>query len=217
MKFSAGIAFPEADQFMVGQVDKDGLYQIENLTEALKHVTNFDCAIDGGAHVGLWSKVMAWNFKRVIAVEPSPDTFEALVWNLGERGFERSMNVECRNVALGDKPGMVSMHLQPDQAQRANTGARFVKPGGAIPVETIDSWHLESLGFLKLDIEGSEPLALKGAEKTLKRCRPVVLFENKHLWTHNLGLPKNAVSKLLESVGYRFAAQVSRDQIWVAR
>lgn len=214
MQFVNGLAFPEADRFMVNELKADGTYQIENLLEGLKHVTNFDCAIDGGAHIGTWSKVMAEKFGKVIAVEPSADTFEALAWNLAQAGID---NVDIKKVALGDAPGTVRMDLTADQAERANTGARFTQPGGTIPVETIDSWNLPSLGFLKLDIEGSEFVALRGAVQTLKRCKPIVLFENKFLWTRNFGLPKNVVAKLLEGIGYRFIAQVSRDQVWGPR
>lgn len=213
-----GMWFPISDRFMVDELRADGTYQIDNLMAALRHVTNFDCAIDGGAHVGAWTRVMSMRFARVIAVEPSEDTFEALLWNTRGSAFEEPLsNVACRNVALGDAPGYVTMALDPDQAARANTGARFVEAGGSIPVETIDSWHLPSLGFLKLDVEGSEPHALRGAVETLKRCRPIVLFENKWLWTKHYGLPKNIVAKFLEGLGYRMLEQVSRDQIWGPR
>jgi FkbM family methyltransferase len=211
VKIARGLAFPDADQFMVDQVKFDGTYQIENLQAGLRHVTNFDCAIDGGAHVGTWSKVMSQRFHRVLAVEPSPDTFEALAWNLQAWNCT---NVEAHRVALGDAPGVVHMHLNAEQAKKANTGARYTQPGGDIPVQTIDNWDLPSLGFLKLDIEGSELVALRGAKDTLARCRPIVLFENKWLWSVNHGHPKNAVAKFLTAQGYRLLEQVSRDQIW---
>jgi FkbM family methyltransferase len=214
MKMHAGLAFPDADRFMVNELKVDGTYQIENLTAALQHVTNWDCAIDGGAHIGTWSKVMSAKFARVIAVEPSADTFEALTWNLTQAGCT---NVDCRQLALGEIRRTVQMRLEPEQANRGNTGARFIAPGGTIPVETIDSWQLPSLGFLKLDIEGSEYAALKGARETLKRCRPVVLFENKWLWTRHYGIAKNAVARFLDDLGFGLLGQVSRDQIWGPR
>lgn len=211
MQFVNGVAFPDADRFMVAELKGDGTYQIDNLMAALRRVTNHDCAIDGGAHIGAWTRVMSAHFSRVIAAEPSADTFEALTRNMEQFGCA---NVECRNLALGDAPGSVQMRLAPEQEQRANTGARFVEAGGSIPVETIDSWNLPSLGFLKLDVEGSEPAALRGAVETLKRCRPIVLFENKWLWTKHYGLPKNIVARFLEGLGYHLLEQVSRDQIW---
>ncbi len=120
-------------------------------------------------------------------------------------------------ISPGDAPGFVRMELNAEQAKKANTGARYTRPGGVIPVETVDSWNLPSLGFLKLDIEGSEPLALRGAKDTLRRCKPIVLFEAKFLWVHNHGLPKDAVSTFLKQQNYRFIERVSRDEIWGPR
>lgn len=211
MKLHAGWQFPDADQFMVHELGCDGTYQIAHLEAALKHVRVHGCAVDGGAHVGTWSKVMSQWFDRVIAVEPSSDTFECLQANMAAYGCA---NVICRNIAIGNAPGTVAMALDAENAARQNTGARFATAGGAIPVETIDSWHLDDLGFLKLDIEGSEFVALQGARETLKRCKPVILYEAKRLWTRHFGLPKDAVSSFLTAHGYRMVEKISCDEIW---
>lgn len=211
MQIVNGLAFPDADRFMVDEVKADGTYQLSHLQTALGYVTDFSCAIDGGAHIGTWSKVMSSRFARVIACEPSPDTFEALTWNMAQANCD---NVDARNIALGDAHGYVEMDLDDRQKALANTGARFTRPGGSIPVETIDSWNLPSLGFLKLDVEGSEFVALRGAKDTLHRCKPIVLVEMKWLWARNFGLPKDVVAKFLDGHGYQMFAQVSRDQVW---
>lgn len=213
MKTAKGWAFPEADEFMVAELKDDGTYQAPNLYAALDFVTDFSCAIDGGAHIGTWSKLLNERFQRVIAVEPSPDTFAALVTNMAAFGCAQ---VESRNVALGKTAGFVSMTLDEKGASMKNTGARFVQPGDEIRMVTIDSWNLPTLGFLKLDIEGSEPAALEGARATLKRCKPVVLFEHKFLWKR-FGLPREACAQILKPLGYRQVATVSRDEIWAVR
>lgn len=214
MKLHHGWAFPEADRFMMAEISPSGEYQRAQLDAALRRVTDWTMAIDAGAHIGTFAKVMSGRFEKVIAVEPSPDTFECLDVNLSNAGCT---NVERRHVALGREPGFVHMELTSEQETRANTGARFIKPGGSIPVETIDSWELPSLGLLKMDVEGSEPAVLAGAKDTIKRCQPVILVEMKWLWTKTYGIPKDAVSKFLTHHGYLMADQVSRDQVWVHR
>lgn len=210
MKVVAGLVFPDADQFMCREVRPDGSYQADHLVAAIRFVSDRRCAVDGGAHIGQFSKPMAALFERVIAVEPAADSFECLRANLTKFGLT---NVETRNVALGSDVGLVSMALDKKQAARGNTGGRYVVSGGTIPVERIDDWNLPHLGFLKLDVEGSEPFALAGAVETLKRCRPIVLFEDKAFW-QRYGLPKFAPQDFLMGIGYRFLASVGRDAIW---
>jgi FkbM family methyltransferase len=205
-----GWYFPDADEFMVGHLGKDGTYQKSHLDAALKHVTDWSCALDCGAHIGTWSKLMAEKFQQVIAFEPSPDTFEALQANLAQFGCA---NVQAMNVAVGRAPGLVSMHLDSRGRDLKNTGARFVRDGGDIELVTIDSLNLKSLGFLKMDIEGSEVEALEGASQTIQRCKPIILFENKNMWAR-FGRERQAPQLFLQRHRYREVEKVSMDVIW---
>lgn len=214
MKLAKGWAFPESDVFMINELKDDGSYQAGNLRIALQYVTDWSLSVDGGAHVGTWSRLMSPVFQRVIAVEPSADTFEALACNMKQFNCE---NVELKNLALGEMAGRVSMVLDGRGLELKNTGARHTGVGKDVAVETIDSWNLPSLGFLKLDVEGSEFVALKGARETLKRCKPIVLFEDKKLWFKHHGQPKNSVEVFLASVGYQEVARASMDAIWSPR
>lgn len=214
MKTRYGWVFPDADEFMINEIKPDGGYQASHIAAALRYVTDWSLAMDCGAHVGTWSRTLAGRFARVIAVEPSDDTFEALRANMSQFGCA---NVELHQVAVGASAGTVSMApLDPRAEALKNTGARFVSEGGTIPRITIDSLQLPSLGFLKLDIEGSEPLALEGARETLIRCRPVVLFENKGFWRHRFNQVKDAPQRMLASVGYAEVEIAGKDVIWRA-
>lgn len=213
LKTVHGWAFPAADEFMSKELRADGTYQLPHLQAALAYVTDFSCAIDAGAHIGTWTKPLSSLFARVIAVEPSPDTFAALELNVARFCVG---SVQTKACALGAAAGRVSLELDGKNQARKNTGARYVLPGGTIPCETIDSWGLPSLGFLKLDVEGSEPDVLDGALRTLARCRPIVLFENKAFWTR-YGKPADAPHAILSSLGYRHLQTISHDEIWGAR
>lgn len=211
LKTVHGWAFPRADEFMAAAIRKDGSYQRANLDRALEHVTDWSCAIDGGAHVGTWTRLLAQRFKKVIAVEPSQDTFDALIANIRSFGLT---NVVALRVALGAEPGFVTMApLDPRHAALKNTGARYVQPGTDIPRQRIDDLVVTSCGFLKLDIEGSEPLALAGARQMIRRCHPIVLFESKNLWKR-YGKGKPTPHDILRDLGYRHRDTVSHDEIW---
>lgn len=211
MKIEKGWAFPDADEFMASEIKADGTYQAAHLYAAMAHVKDFQIAVDGGAHVGTWSRLLAGFFGRVVACEPSPDTAEALEANM--RTFACA-NVEIRRVALGATVGTVDMApLDPRAEAMKNTGARFVQPGNSIPVERIDDWNLPACGFIKLDVEGSEVAALRGALETLRRCRPIVLYENKGFW-RRFSEVKNAPAMLLTAAGYRLIEVAGKDVIW---
>jgi FkbM family methyltransferase len=209
MKLVKGLAMPSFDEFMRTIVPDDGRYQHENLEAAVSYCNRRRTVIDGGAHVGMWSRTFAELFDRVIAFEPAPDTFACLKYNV------TAGNVEFRNQALGAKPGKVHMTLKGFEGTKRehNSGARYVASGGNIDRVTVDSLNLDDLDLLKMDIEGSEVEALQGAVETLVRCRPVVLFESKNEWCRR-GFPENAPHEILSSLGAVKFDKVGIDEIW---
>lgn len=213
MKTVSGWAYPDIDEFMAKEMQADGSYQGSHLTAAMRHVTDRRLALDGGAHVGTWSRPMSGLFDAVVAVEPSPDTFEALVENMRAFGCA---NVACRHVALGAAPGWVSMTWDQRAADLANTGGRYVQEQGDIPRITIDSLALPALGFLKLDVEGAEVDAIQGGAETIRQHRPIILFENKG-FCRRYGHPKDGPQQLLTRLGYHQLEVAGKDLIYGPR
>ena len=209
MKFVHGWAIPSFDEHFETLISPEGRYQYENLKAAVSYCSRRRTVIDGGAHVGTWSKIFAKKFRRVLAFEPSPDTCECLRYNIS------SENVEIRNQALGKKAGMVSMVLDgfDGTLREKNAGSRYVVEGGRIERVSIDSLGLTDLDLLKLDIEGSEVDALHGAVRTLKRCRPVVIFEAKEEWVRR-GYKARAPHEFLGRLGAVKFETVGIDEIW---
>lgn len=205
------LTFADGDDFMRAEYEhQGGSYQRSHLEQALKHVKQFRGAVDGGAHVGTWAIPLAKVFSRVDAFEPSEDTYIALRENILSTGTK---NITTHRMALGSHDGWARMALDPKQASRRNLGARYVTGGSDVQVVTLDSFHFASIDFIKLDVEGSEPAALEGARETLRRCRPVVLFEDKWLW-NRYGLPARAPHDFLASLGAREIDRIGKDAIW---
>jgi methyltransferase, FkbM family len=46
-----------------------------------------------------------------------------------------------------------------------------------VPVRTLDSFNLDNVGLIKIDVEGNELKTLQGAEQTIKNSMPFVYFE----------------------------------------
>lgn len=151
-------------------------------------------AIDGGAHIGTWSRPLSQMFDTVYAFEPHPGLAALFRANVpGVRVFE---------AGLWKKSGMMSL-----KAGEQNSGQAFLT-GHAdpdamtyVPVIALDDMHLPMLDLLKLDIEGAEFYALQGAVHTLERFRPVVVIEQ-NVASQRFALEYNTAAMELEGIGY---------------
>lgn len=175
-------------------------HDLANLEAALKHVTCWDVAVDGGAHRGIWTKCMAARFARVYAFEPVCDNYSRI---------PDIANVEVIGKALGECHKRVGM-----RAGAENTGQWHVCAGWDTAVVPLDHYELDGVGLLKLDLEGYEYLALCGAIETIQRCRPVILVEEKDL-TSRYGASDEVVRRLLRDMKYRRVEKRVNDQVYV--
>jgi hypothetical protein len=46
-----------------------------------------------------------------------------------------------------------------------------------VDIQSLDSFQLKNVDFIKVDVEGFEADVLEGAEETIKRCKPLILVE----------------------------------------
>jgi FkbM family methyltransferase len=147
-------------------------------------------ALDGGANVGFHTLGLASHLVqgRVIAVEANAVTFETLQHNT-----QRFANVALVAAALQDDEGRatVSFNCSPSHPGRSGISRLWdrISPGQVaydqprvVTATTIDKLvrehRLQRLDFIKLDLEGGEYHALRGAEQTLRKQRPLVVTEH---------------------------------------
>jgi FkbM family methyltransferase len=146
-----------------------------------------DVAIDVGAQRGRHTLAMAGKVfpgGQVLAFEPLPACRAAL--NGALTGFrpELAPLVKIHDCALSDYSGKTEFVVARDAM--AYSGSRKRRYDGPtrleyLPVEVkrLDEHcaHLPAVRFIKIDSEGSEYHVLRGAEATIRRCRPAVAFE----------------------------------------
>ena len=124
-------------------------------------------------------------------------------------------NVLAVNAALGESAGWCS--ILDDKMRVGNTGARmaFVNDSGSTPVKTIDSLGYTAVDFIKLDVEGSELAALKGATETIKRSKPILMVECKKSDHRSVHSDTKEVRELLDNLGYKEAGYIRHDKFFV--
>lgn len=139
-------------------------------------------AVDVGAHVGWFTRYLAQRFRAVYACEPWPASFALLQHNLrmaGGRGVYddaqlwpvAAYNQQC---ALGFSPA--------NDLTDAGTFAFCPLPGapsGMVVGLALDAYLPADapVSLIKCDAQGADLRALQGMEKTIRRCRPLILFE----------------------------------------
>lgn len=193
-----GFHFPAA-------VDEDQLHKwvalAADVDKAMPYVRRHGIAIDGGAHVGLWSTRLARHFQWVFAFEPVPANFACLQRNAQQ-------NVVIVNAALGEREGLVSFVMEKYSVSHHIDRGEAGKERIPVAMTTIDDFELEDVGFLKLDVEGCELAALQGAVKTIARSRPLLHIEVKHI-------DRSLLAEHMRSIHYQYLYTTKVDEVWI--
>ncbi len=135
---------------------------------------------DVGANIGEYSIALADHFGSsctVHAFEPSVDTFQKLKATIGSR-----TNVVANNCGFSDSVGTLRLYKNSDRHTLASLYPRDLDHYDLkldqveeIKLSTVDAFcaehGIERLHFLKIDIEGHELSALKGAERMVREGR----------------------------------------------
>jgi FkbM family methyltransferase len=167
----------DADAGIIGELERSGgLYQRELAALLRRRLPSNAVAVDGGAHIGVISVLLAslCPAGHVYAFEPVPETSAHLEHNLAANSIT---NVTVERLALYRDDGEITLALDESYPGGSHIGE------GTCRVTTVrlDSWaeshKLDRLDLLKLDVEGAEPAVLDGAEETLRRLQPLTVVE----------------------------------------
>lgn len=210
MKQHMGWWFPDGETHFQQMLDKSvakggpARYQYQVRDRSLQYVKHRRFAFDIGANVGLWSRDLCEHFDGVIAFEPVAEFRECLKLNVPKA------NLIVEPVALGDKETMANMIIT-----EHNMGHTHIDPTsvghGSVPVRKLDNLDFSIVDYMKIDCEGFEYRIIQGAEQTIRRCRPIIVVEQKPhaMYSQN----QYAAIGLLEQYGMTKLDQVKDDWI----
>jgi FkbM family methyltransferase len=113
----------------------------------------------------------------VHAFEPQRLAFQLLCANIA---LNSCSNVFAHQMAVGVAHGTLAVPLLDPNAANNFGGLSLAdgQPGEPVPLVTVDEMALPACHFLKLDVEGMEVEALRGAAETISRLRPILYVEN---------------------------------------
>ena len=181
-------------------------YQVAVRRRSIELCDNRTLALDIGANVGLWSRDFVQSFKHVIAFEPVAVFRECLEHNV------QGNNFEVQPIALGDQDTQGTMIITED-----NSGHSHLDPAtmgtGNVRVVRLDTLNFHDVSYIKIDCEGYEYRILQGAEQTIRRCRPVIVIEQKPHDAYSKQYGQFAAVALLQEWGMIKLDQVRDDWI----
>lgn len=164
----------------------NGTYEASELAWTRRFLERGDNAIDLGANLGLYAIHMAeWcgEDSTIYAFEPLSSNLELLRKTVIENDFAERVSVVA--AATGEHAKQASMLYL--EVGPSSGGSHLVEAGSSpppghgletVPVVPLDAYPLKRpIRFIKMDIEGCEPLACRGAERLLAEDRPTILAE----------------------------------------
>jgi FkbM family methyltransferase len=179
--------------------------------DAELHLLRYLCdrsktSIDVGASSGSYTVHLLNHSAKCHAFEPRPDAAMYLARRLTARPNAR-LCVEA--VALSDRTGVTPLRVVTAETGRSTIeAANPVERAGAIEILTVPTRRLDdyagiiddSVGCIKIDVEGHEEAVLRGAARILARDHPSLIIEIEERHKRE---SISAVRRYLAALGYQ--------------
>ena len=194
-------------------ITKIGVYDLIVPEAILRLCDPGENALDVGANIGMNTGVLALAVGpagKVTAYEPHPKLHDGLEETIANWRRKHGIgNIELRPQAVSDHAGTAALQIPTGFDQNLGSASLASTQTGVgegtktqpleVPLVTLDeefTSETDKIGVMKIDIEGHECAALRGAERLLSiGCIRDIIFEE------HAPLPSE-VSRLLEDHGY---------------
>jgi FkbM family methyltransferase len=192
MGFKSKVSHFEPDIFF----EKYGLNFL-NSKEKLRNSTIIDCGAYIGDSAFVFKKEL--NPKKIICIEPDEKNFDILIENIKLNNLEEIIPIK---IAIGKQASRGDIYL-------SGLGSYISESkNGNIQISTIDNLifdqlKIDNVGLIKMDIEGFEFLAIKGAEKTIKNFKPILIICVYHKGQDFFEIP-NYLKKIVPEYKFSF-------------
>jgi FkbM family methyltransferase len=198
------------------EIARYGAFELDVQQALFSWLRPDDNVIDAGANIGCHACPMALRIAphgRVLAIEPVGRLADRLEANCRLNGID---NVVVSRVAVSSAAGwrrLVVPHAAFNNQGNASFHRAPTSSSDVVEVETttidllVASVGLADVRLIKTDLEGEDCAALFGARETLRRWRPLLVFEHhRGLWASAGQTLESATDFLTGELGYRITA-----------
>lgn len=165
------------DTFLTGNlsyVEKNEIDPIPYFSDEYYKISDNEVLFDCGAYTGDsvldFIKQTKGKYKKIISFEPDEKNFKKLKSLVEKHGLQ---GVEIKKQATGSKNGKIGF------VSSGNMGAKVIDnqiEGNIVEVVALDNYKNEFPTIIKMDIEGFELEALKGAENIIRTLKPKLVI-----------------------------------------
>jgi FkbM family methyltransferase len=167
---------------IVNHMKKGKLFEPEIIDIAKKYISKGSSVLDVGANFGQ----MSIEFSRMVGDSGQVFSFEAddFVHHLLQKNIDinKCQNIRAFLAAVYDKSGEIKYFPVQDFNRFSAYGSYGLDPnaktGRAIKTIAIDDLNIrDKISFMKVDVQGSDLFALRGAVQSIKEHQMPILFE----------------------------------------
>ena len=159
--------------------------------------------MDVGANLGLYSLLASRAVGpsgKVYAFEPVPEIFTRLKEHIV---LNNATNVIPVPIALSDEKGTVKMSVMRGESSFfRHLSEKFVE----VQVERLDDFvereGIERVDAIKIDVEGAELKVIRGADKTIRRYKPILMVEIQAATLQAAGTTPEELFETIVGYGY---------------
>lgn len=177
----------------------------------LKKVCKVDSnCLDVGCHKGEILDIILQIAPKGVhhGFEPIPVLYTSLVDK-----YNQQSNVHIHNVALSNSTGTSSFnYVSSNPAYSGLQKRKYDNPNEVDTSITVQTQLLDELlpqnntvDFIKIDVEGGELWVLQGAIETIKKYRPIIIFECGIGGTDCYKVTPDTVFQYFDSIGYKIS------------
>jgi len=169
----------------------------------VSHLREGMTVMDVGANLGLYSLLISRAIGpsgKVYAFEPVPEIFARLKEHIA---LNNATNVIPVPIALSDEKGKAKMSVRGGESSLfRHLSNEFVE----VQVERLDDFvereKIERVDAIKLDVEGAELKVIRGADKTIRRDKPILMVEIQAATLQAAGTTPEELFENIISYGY---------------
>lgn len=176
-----------SDKSIASSILTNGYYEKETYNEIRNNLFDGAVFIDGGANIGFYS-ILSSKFVglkgNVISFEPTSSCYKNLIRNIKINNIK---NIFTEKKAISNKNKKVLFKINKSSEENAiikktNLNKNNIKDTIQVQSISIDSYckkkKIKKIDLIKLDIEGQELEAIKGAKKIIENNKNIkIIFE----------------------------------------